>query len=140
MADIDYTKFADFLPLCKAMGMSVTQTEPSKAGMRLPFSDELVGDATTGVIHGGAVSVLLDSTCGLAVFLHPDIAIGTATIDLRIDYMRPAEPGNDILAEAEIYHTTRSVAFVRGIAWATDRDRPVAMATGAFTFAAKRDN
>ncbi|MCO4824780.1 MAG: PaaI family thioesterase, partial [Amylibacter sp.] len=72
--------------------------------------------------------------CGLAVSLHPESGKPTATIDLRIDYMRPAKVGERIVAEAEVYRATRTVAFVRAFAHDGDRENPVASATGAFTF------
>jgi len=84
------------------------------------------------------VSVLLDSVSGLAVTMHPENTAMTATIDLRIDYMRPAPPNQDITATAEVYHATRTVAFVRATAWASDKDKPIAQATGAFVFSRKK--
>ncbi len=89
------------------------------------------------VIHGGAVSTLLDTACGAAGFTHPENTKPTATVDLRIDYMRPAKPGLDVIASAEVYQTTRHIAFIRGLAWDETQDNPIAMATGTFTFAKK---
>ncbi|MCP5074713.1 MAG: PaaI family thioesterase [Rhodobacteraceae bacterium] len=131
-------QFTAALPFCKALDMRIDETGPGMAALSMPFDDKLVGDPDTGVVHGGAVSALLDSCAGTAVFLHPEGTMPTATIDLRIDYMRPANPGDRIFARAEVYKTTHTVAFVRALAWDDDADHPVATATGAFTFSQAR--
>ena len=124
-------KFIEYLPHAKALGMQIVSIEDGVAEITMPYADHLIGDPKTGVIHGGAVSALMDTCGGAAVMSHPDAPAGTATIDLRIDYMRGATPGQTISARAEVYHITRSVAFVR--ATARDEDNTVATATGAFT-------
>ncbi len=125
-------KFLAHLPLCQAMDIGLADTEDLV--FQLPYSPELIGDPATGVIHGGAISTLLDSALGSVAISHPENNFNTATVDLRIDYMRPAKPECTIFASAEVYQTTRHIAFLRGIAWDERRDKPIAMATGTFTF------
>ena len=126
-------RFIDLLPHAQALGMQVDSVGGGEAALVMDYAAHLVGDPKTGVVHGGAVSALLDTCCGAAVMSHPSNPAGTATIDLRIEYLRSAAPGQRIRAEAHCYHVTRSVAFVRARAFDEDPDRPVAMATGTFT-------
>lgn len=133
-------QFIEAIPYSRALGMVLEQIGDGVAAISMPYDARLVGDPESGVIHGGAVSALMDTCGGAAVMSHPRAPSATATIDLRIDYMRPARPGDRITARAECYHVTRSVAFVRATAHDADQDRPVAAATGTFTFdAAKGD-
>ena len=125
--------FIQSLPYVKAMQMALTKIAPGEAEMVMPYDSQFVGDPTTGVIHGGAMSALIDTCCGAAVISHPACPAGTATIDLRIDYMRPATPGEALSTRAVCYHVTQSVAFVRATAYDEDKSSPVANAAGAFT-------
>jgi uncharacterized protein (TIGR00369 family) len=139
MADKDKIaqQFMEALPHGKALGMRLVTMKDGVAIFEMPYDEKLVGDPETGVIHGGAVSALMDTCCGAAAMSHPKNLGGTATIDLRIDYMRAATPGQQITARAECYHVTRSVAFVRATATDEDPDKPVAAATGSFTVEGK---
>jgi len=127
-------QFIAALPHSRALDMRVEQVAAGMAEISMPWAEEIVGDPRTGVVHGGAVSALMDTSGGAAVLSHPTAPSGTATMDLRIDYMRAATPHHRITARAVCHHVTRSIAFVRAEAFDEDRDKgPVAVANGAFT-------
>ena len=119
-------------PHAIALGIETLAFEKDVAILKTPYRAELVGDPDTGVIAGGVVTTLLDHACGQAVFVALGQPTSIATLDLRIDYMRAAEPGKDILCRAHCYKITRSVAFVRASAYEDSPDDPVATAQAAF--------
>lgn len=125
--------FIDALPHSGAMNMRVDRFGDGHAVVSMPYDARLVGDPATGVLHGGAISALIDTASGASVMAHPSGPTSTATLDLRIDYMRPARPGQRVSAHAHCYHLTRTVAFVRVTATDDDPDRPVATGAAAFT-------
>lgn len=126
-------QFIDLIPHAKALSLRMDRIGAGEAVLSMPYDERFIGDPDTGVIHGGVVFALIDTCAGAAVLCDDSGPIGTATLDLRIDYMRGAEPGHRITAHATCYHVARSVAFVRVTATDEKGGTPVATAHGAFT-------
>ena len=128
----DFSRGMASVPQAVALGLEMVSASPGRGVMRVPFREDLVGDPATGVIAGGVVTTLLDHCCGMAVSSGAEGMHSTATLDLRIDYMRPAAPGASVTAEAHCYKHTHSIGFVRAIAHDGNPDDPVATAQAAF--------
>ncbi|WP_417495654.1 PaaI family thioesterase [Maricaulis sp.] len=122
----------DGSPHAVALGLTLVSLKPGLAVMRAPYSADLVGDPDSGILHGGVITALLDHVCGLAAFSGFGGQDTPATLDLRLDYMRPAKPGLDVTAEAICLKSHGLVAFVRATAHDGDIDDPVATAQAAF--------
>jgi uncharacterized protein (TIGR00369 family) len=118
---------------CMVLGMTVEDADFGRLILRMPYLETMVGDPQGGVIHGGALTTLMDSACGFAAMLGVDGEAVCPTLDLRIDYMGPATPGLDILGDAEVYRDTSELLFCRGIAYHPgQKDRPIAHTTATF--------
>lgn len=124
--------FASASPHMRSLGYDILELSGGQCLGRLPYSDKLVGDPVTGVLHGGVVTTLLDSTAGAAVISRIMKLMPIATLDLRIDYLRPSTPQRDLHARVECFKATRNVAFVRGTAFNDDESDPVASMAGTF--------
>jgi uncharacterized protein (TIGR00369 family) len=120
------------VPQAVALGFELVSTDTARGVMKAPWREDLVGDPDTGVIAGGVITTLLDHCCGLSIKAAIRDFWPTATLDLRIDYMRPAAPRADVFAEAHCYKLTRTIAFVRASAYDADPADPIATAQAAF--------
>ena len=126
------------VPHARAIGLAVVDAQPGQIWLRVPYADFLVGNPETGVIHGGVITTLLDNGGGAAVMTALDELRAVATLDLRIDYMKPATPGRDIFGHCHCHKVTRHVAFVRGTAYHDTPDDPIATAAMTFMVGANR--
>ncbi|MDH3235603.1 MAG: PaaI family thioesterase [Alphaproteobacteria bacterium] len=124
--------FSAPIPHVAELGIELVEAVGGRGLMRLPWRSDLVGNPETGVLHGGVVTTLIDSVCGLACLTALEKPQPIATLDLRIDYLRPATPKRDIFAAAEAYKVTRQVVFLRATAYQDGPDDLVAAAVGTF--------
>lgn len=127
-----HLRFEQAVPHNRALGLRLVGVEHARSHYLLPYAAHLVGNPETGVLHGGAISAAMDAACGAAVFQALPKPMVIATLDLRIDYLKPATPGRDVTFRAHCYKVTRSVAFVRGVAFHDDEADPIASGTGSF--------
>ena len=116
----------------RALGLEYRQSAENWIELALPWREELVGLTPEGILASGAIVSLLDTCGGASVWMALGHFQPLATIDLRLDYLRPATKGETVIARCQCYKLTRQVAFVRGLAHSGDRDRPIAQAAGTF--------
>lgn len=118
---------------CKLLGIDVMDADIGRLKLVLPYSEAIIGNPSTGVIHGGALTTLMDTACGFAAICALDEPGICPTLDLRIDYMKPAEPGLAVIGDAEAYRVSSNVIFARGVAYHEGQeDEPIAHCTASF--------
>ena len=125
-------EFVQRTPHMREIGARITAVARGRGSMTLPARDEWLGDPLRAQLHPGALTVLADSTCGLAVGTALSEHAPYATLDLRMDYLRPAGPGHDVSCDAHCFRLTRNVAFVRAEVYQGDREQPIAVAQASF--------
>jgi uncharacterized protein (TIGR00369 family) len=130
-------RLVEAVPHNHALGLQAVEVTKTYAVVRLPYSPKLVGNPDTGVLHGGAITALLDGCSGAAVFAALPVWLPIATLDLRIDYLRPAETGRDVFAKGTCYKMTKNVAFTRAVAYHDREDDPIASSVGTFMLSTK---
>ncbi|EDM47166.1 PaaI family thioesterase [Marinobacter algicola] len=124
-------RFIDTLNQGRELGLTVTAVKNGQLTLCLPYSDRIIGNPDTGVIHGGAITTLMDTASGCATLCALDDFELCPTLDLRVDYMRPAEPRKPVYARAEAYKITRNIIFTRCEAF-QDPGETIANCVGTF--------
>lgn len=104
------------------------------AELAIDYDEKLVGDPSTGVLASGPILALMDMATSMSIWIKQQRFRAQATLDLRVDYIRPATPGKAVIGRGECYRITRSVAFIRGQAHDGDPDDPVAHVAGTYMF------
>ncbi|MFZ5934348.1 thioesterase [Pseudomonas putida] len=125
-------RFLSALKHCQRLQMRVAHADSEGMTLVMPWSPAIVGNPQTGAVHGGALTTLMDTTCGMATLcVLPRFEV-CPTLDLRIDYMHPSAPGKPIYGHAHCYRVTRDVIFTRGTAYQDDPEQPICQVVGTF--------
>ena len=103
MADLDFAHS----PYMRFLGLQLVRAEKGVVEIRLPFRDEFLRDDGSDWLHGGVVSALIDIVGDYAVIT--EVGVGVHTIDLRVDYLRPARRG-DLVGVGRTLRVGRTVS------------------------------
>ncbi len=116
------------------LGLRYRAHGPDWVEIMLAPDPRLMVDAESGVFASGPVVAMMDTAASFAIWARIGAMVPQATLDLRVDYLRPSGPGRTLIGRGECYRVTRNVAFVRGQAHEGDADDPIAHVAGTFMF------
>lgn len=124
--------FEKSIPMHKFLGLKIELLEKDFVRIRVPFRDELVGDFRTNRWHGGVIATVMDSVGGIIGAMHfTSLEDKIATIDLRVDYLKGAEP-TAIMVEGKIIRFGNRILVTRMKAF--QNDKLIAEGKGVYNF------
>lgn len=130
--------FLQALPFSSLLKMKMEEAGEGFTVISMPYQSMVSDGNKDGKIYSSAISSLIDTCGGLSVLVHKLLPVDTATLDLRVDYLRTAFPGKTVFARAECYYVADSVAFVKATATDNCLTAPIASAVGTFAFVTKK--
>jgi uncharacterized protein (TIGR00369 family) len=124
--------FIESVPHYRALKLRAIERRAGYLCYDMPYDESLIGDPATGEIHEFAIATLIDAVCATAIQTRLDKTRRTATLDLRLDFLRRGRAGTTVRCEAECLRLDADTATVRAIAHEGDASDPLAIATGSF--------
>jgi uncharacterized protein (TIGR00369 family) len=129
--------FEKRIPFNQFLGIALLEIGWGFAKIKIPYREEFIGEVRENRLHGGVLMAAMDSTAGAASFSTIDfIHDKIATIDLRIDFLNPANP-EDVIIEAKVRKSGARVVFVNILAYHLSAPETI-ISEGRATFSVKR--
>jgi uncharacterized protein (TIGR00369 family) len=122
-------RLLDECPLHAAIGLTLEEWEPGRAGFRFQ-PPALVRSGTAGGVHGGALATALDTAACFAAIAR--LGHDCSTVDLRTDFLRPAVDAGFVVT-GELRRAGRRLAWADATLRTRD-ERVVATGRGVFTW------
>lgn len=128
----------EMIPFNRWLGVRMTRAESGFARLEIPFREELIGDPLRPALHGGVLSALADAAGGGAVWtVIEDERARVSTIDLRIDYLRPAKLER-VIAEATVVRVGNRVGVADVKLFQSDPSETIATGKGVYNIIIKK--
>jgi uncharacterized protein (TIGR00369 family) len=135
--------FNEQIPFNKVLGVKVDAMSSESVSASLQMREELLGHYARRMLHGGVIASVIDITGGLSAVMsikedttddnpktRREMADRVSTIDLRVDFLRPAT-GERFVAKAYPLRTGKRIAVIR-TELRNDQDNLVAVGTSTY--------
>jgi uncharacterized protein (TIGR00369 family) len=106
-------------PAAALLGWKALSLEPGHVRVRYTAKPEFANPQ--GAVQGGFLAAMLDDAMGPALFTLLAAEDFAPTIEMKVNFVRPARTG-PIIAEGSVVHKTRSIAFLEGKLMTDDGD------------------
>ncbi|MET8425323.1 PaaI family thioesterase [Nocardia sp. NPDC004860] len=96
-------------PIVSTAGMEAVRIEPGDVLMRCVADESFLNPI--GVVHGGLISMLLDSAASAAVHSTLPAGVGFTTIEIKVSYLRAVRAGDELLVHGWVVKPGSRIAF-----------------------------
>jgi acyl-CoA thioesterase len=100
------------VPLHELLGVRIVVAENGRGQVALTVSEMHL--RTFGMLHGGVMATLLDASMGIAAMTRAPVEHDVVTVQLNVNFIRPAWERETLSATGEILHSGRRTAVARG--------------------------
>jgi uncharacterized protein (TIGR00369 family) len=125
------TAFRNDIPFIKDLGVEFVSADNGRAVVALDLAPRHLN--SWSVAHGGVLMTLLDVAMAVAGRSLDPAAGGGVTLEMKTSFLQPANAGSRIIASAQAFHRTNTLAFCEGEVRDTDQ-RLIAKAMGTFKY------
>jgi acyl-CoA thioesterase len=114
------------------LGYEVTAVNPKKRTARTELKIRYEHLSPAGRVHGGVISAFFDFACGAALFPLLAPRDFCSTVELKVNYFRPLELKDHLVAETEVVFKGKRLSVIHGFIFRKGEKDPVAMATATY--------
>ena len=119
------------VPFLELLGIRLVQATADGAELEMIVDERHL--RTLGLLHGGVTATLLDTAMGLAAMRRAPQSQHAVTMQLNVNYIRPAWKGERLVATSLLTHVGRQTSVARGEV-RTGNAELVAQGTATFLF------
>lgn len=107
-----FKQFLSVLPHCNATKLEVVEYKDKQVSICLPAQDNTIGNKDENLVHGGAITMLIDTSCGAMAMFANETPESCPTLDLRVDHFKTAKGDAPVYCRAKLVRSTERIVFV----------------------------